>query len=157
MQVTIFKFAGDDSLVSTNYTTLYAADNFKKLQTVSQCLTYCSVNSTCLSVTFNPITSTCYTASHTDVILLEDTELGYPVYMKSSERSQANVYVETTGLAVGRCFLYNTVLPALISHVRFITAPQNQLCQNSNRCDLLSYPSLEKEHITPLSGYSLTQ
>ena len=104
MQVTIFKFAGDDSLVSTNYTTLYAAGNFKKLQTVSQCLTYCSVNSTCLSVTFNPITSTCYTASHTDVILLDDTELGYPVYMKSSEMSQANVYVETSGLSVGRCF-----------------------------------------------------
>ena len=110
------QFLGDASFISTNYTTLYAADNSKKLQTVSQCLTYCSVNSSCLSVTFNSITSTCYTAANTDVIILEDTELGYPVYMKSSEMSQANVYVETTGLAVGKCFLYNTVLPALISH-----------------------------------------
>ena len=97
-------FAGDDRLVSTNYTTLYAADNSRKLQTVSQCLTYCSVNSSCLSVTFNPITSTCYTAANTDVIILEDTDLGYPVYMKSSEMSQANVYAETSGLSVGRCF-----------------------------------------------------
>ena len=98
---TIFNFIGDDRLVSTNYTTLYAADNSRKLQTVSQCLTYCSVNSSCLSVSFNPITSTCYTAGNTDVILLEDTELGYPVYMKSSEMSQANVYAETSGLAMG--------------------------------------------------------
>ena len=98
---TIFNFIGEDRLVSTNYTTLYAADNSRKLQTVSQCLTYCSVNSSCLSVTFNPITSTCHTAGNTDVILLEDTELGYPVYMKSSEMSQANVYAETSGLAMG--------------------------------------------------------
>ena len=95
-------FAGDDRLVSTNYTTLYAADNSRKLQTVSQCLTYCSVNSSCLSVTFNPITSTCYTAANTDVIILEDTGLGYPVYMKSLESYLANVYREQFGLASGQ-------------------------------------------------------
>ena len=50
------------------------------------------------------MTLTCYTAANTDVILLEDTELGYPVYM-SSKMSLANVHVETSGLAVGMCFL----------------------------------------------------
>ena len=88
---------------------MYAADNSINLRTVSQCLTYCSVNSSCLSVTFDPATSTCYTAGNTDVFPLENGDLGQPVYMKSSVL--ANVYHEQPGLSVGQYLLKSYFYP----------------------------------------------
>ena len=97
---------GDDHLLSTLYSSLFSSDNIRHTSSKSQCLTFCSVNATCLSVTYNPTTSTCFTSDKVQVVSIE-TEHPLPgVFVKSNAESEAEVYGLRYGIAVGKsCIL----------------------------------------------------
>ena len=97
-----------DRLEKTEHSALLSADNSRYTATQSLCLTYCSINSTCLSGSYNPATSVCYTSSkpefiNTNADLPENTLLPTLVFMKRSAALRKVVYELRDGIAVGEC------------------------------------------------------
>ena len=97
-----------DRLEKTQYSALLSADNTRYTATQSLCLTYCSINITCLSGSYNSATSICYTSSkaefiNTNAVLPENTVLPPLVFVKKSAALNKVVYELRDGIAVGEC------------------------------------------------------
>ena len=78
---------------------MYSPDNSRYFGSLSHCLTYCSINRTCLTVMYSITTSTCYTSGNTDVVLIENLITTDKVFMKRAAMLLANVYENKTGQA----------------------------------------------------------
>ena len=95
-----------DRLEKTEHSALLSADNTRYTATQSLCLTYCSINITCLSGSYNSATSVCYTSSKAEFIngnteLPENTLLPPLVFVKGSAALRKVVYELRDGIAVG--------------------------------------------------------
>ena len=96
-----------DRLEKTEHSALLSADNTRYTATQSLCLTYCSINITCLSGSYNTATSICYTSSKVEFInrnaAIQSTSLPPLVFVKRSAASSRVVYELRDGIAVGEC------------------------------------------------------
>ena len=95
-----------DRLEKTEHSALLSADNTRYTATQSLCLTYCSINITCLSGSYNSATSVCYTSSKAEFIntnaeLPENTLLPPLVFVKRSAALRKVVYELRDGIAIG--------------------------------------------------------
>ena len=102
-----------DRLEKTEHSALLSADNTRYTATQSLCLTYCSINITCLSGSYNSATSVCYTSSKAEFInrnadLPENTLLPTLVFVKTSAASRKVVYELRDGIAVAECVVQSS-------------------------------------------------